>query len=73
MYSVAHSLAEAKPQPHKVKSADEKSALLFGEALKLLIAIPGIKQRSAENILVEIGMVKDYVVYKIWGPTTTRN
>jgi transposase len=37
------------------EAQEEKPPLPFVAALKLLIAIPGIKQRSAENILAEIG------------------
>lgn len=57
--------ASAKAQPPQpAETVEEKPAeakkvekppLPFLAALKLLIAIPGIKQRSAENILAEIG------------------
>ena len=43
-----------KAKPVEVKK-EEKPPLPFLGALKLLITIPGIKQRSAENILAEIG------------------
>jgi len=36
-------------------ATDEPPPLPFDEAVQLLITVPGIKQRTAENVLVEIG------------------
>ena len=53
----ADALKEQLAQAAKPKAgqAAENAPLPFLEALKLLITIPGIKQRSAENILAELG------------------
>jgi transposase len=51
--------AKAREEAQTAKTVEvkkkEELPLPFLEALKLLIAIPGIKRRSAENILAEIG------------------
>ena len=47
---------DTKTHTPEDKKDDEKSSLSYQEAIKLLIQIPGIGVRTAQNILAEIGL-----------------